>query len=237
MHRKRFSAFLILASVLLPHSVYPDDIVIGAWNIEWLGKPASRSGIAKNRQQKAEDIAEYIQTGEVDILAVEEVCDDNPNGKLDNSTLGETVTILNGRPNNDWRYHLFPKKNPENETQCVGLMWNQKKVKPEGAFKSSTIPDSVDGVNVWDRGVHAAKFRLAQGKTDIVVIPVHMKSNVGGVYKTREQRAREAEFLIAEITKLRTVYSDEDFVILGDTNVKRRMSRQSPRSQQQVLLT
>jgi predicted extracellular nuclease len=98
-------------------------------------------------------------------------------------------------------------------------MWNQKKVSLEGNPETAQIPAQVDGVNIWDRGIHAIKFRLGAGKTDIVVIPVHMKSNVGGVNKTKTQRAKEAAFLIAEISKLKTTFNDSDFVILGDTNV------------------
>jgi hypothetical protein len=77
-----------------------DDIVIGARNTNWLGRHESRSGVAKNRGQKAEDIVEYIQTGEVDILALEEICDDTPNGALDNFTIKETISLFNDRPNN-----------------------------------------------------------------------------------------------------------------------------------------
>jgi hypothetical protein len=74
-------------------------------------------------------------------------------------------------------------------------------------------------VNIWDRGIHAIKFRLGAGKTVIVVIPVHMKSNVGGVNKRKAQRAKEAAFVIAEISKLQTTFNDSEFMILGDTNV------------------
>ncbi|HNB59115.1 MAG TPA: hypothetical protein PK308_02300, partial [Phycisphaerales bacterium] len=38
----------------------PDVLVLGTWNIEWLGKPDQRSGPARGGAQSPEDLADYI---------------------------------------------------------------------------------------------------------------------------------------------------------------------------------
>jgi len=60
---------------------------VGAWNIEWLGVPGSRSGSGKNVKQKASDIADYIIDSNVDILGLEEVSLNGPNNT--NVTIAE----------------------------------------------------------------------------------------------------------------------------------------------------
>jgi hypothetical protein len=91
-------------------ATWADDIVIGVWSLEWLKHPESCSGLKKNRAPKAEDIVDYCQIGEFDILAFEAICDDTPHSALDNSTIREPVSLLNERPNNRSNFELFPRK-------------------------------------------------------------------------------------------------------------------------------
>ncbi len=63
----------------------PDEstpaITVGTWNIEWLGKPNMRSGVAHDVAQKPDDLAAYIDLSDVDILALEEIDDTEAGGE------------------------------------------------------------------------------------------------------------------------------------------------------------
>jgi predicted extracellular nuclease len=66
------------------------------------------------------------------------------------------------------------------------------------------------------------KFSAGQGMTDLVVIPVHFKSNRAAFagQDTAAQRDLEAEMLLAALPQVRARFGgDEDVVVLGDTNV------------------
>jgi predicted NBD/HSP70 family sugar kinase len=63
------------------------------------------------------------------------------------------------------------------------------------------------------------KFSLGEGKTDLVIVPVHMKSNYGGKKEAKKQRTKEAEQLTEALDTVRNHFSDSDIVIIGDTNV------------------
>lgn len=203
--------------------VFCRDIIVGAWNIQWLGMPWKRSGIGKNVAQKAEDLAEYIKASGVKILAVEEICDDDgvPTRRT-NKTLDTVVEILNEGTGAQWTYTLFPKRKPDDEEQHTGLMWNAKTVTAVGdpyKLALKVPPEDPDKPFHWNRWPHAMKFSLAEGKTDLVIIPVHMKSNFGRKKEAKKQRAEEALQLTSVLEAVRNHFSDSDIVIVGDTNV------------------
>lgn len=196
-----------------------DKATIGAWNIEFLGKPDKRGGSAHGIAQSATDVANYIKDGEVELLSVAEICDDEQDNKLDNSTLDKVVEKLSDS-SHEWTYQLCRKKHENDVSQCVGFLWDKKHVTKQGSTFDIDIPEDSEGFNLWDRGMHAAKFSFGEGKTDIVVIPVHMKANRGmPVYKARRQRAKEAKALVDALPDVRDHFSDKDVVIMGDTNI------------------
>src|SRR4051812_23309528 len=139
-HRSPGRSFLLFAAILiLPLGVtgqaHAEKLVIGAWNIEWLGSPDSRSGLAHGKAQKPGDLAEYIERSGVDILALEEIGDDDPGVKPLNSTLTLAFEKLNLSPGQDWDYILLPKRDPAVKTQLTGVAWNREKVEFGGVVK------------------------------------------------------------------------------------------------------
>ncbi len=203
--------------------VFCRDLTVGAWNIQWLGIPSMRSGIGKDVAQKAQHLADYIKKSGVRILALEEICDDDGvPATTTNRTLDTVIEILNeGSPAN-WRYLLFPKRKADDEEQHTGLMWNAKAVTAVGEpykIGLKVPPDGPDKPFYWNRWPHAMKFSTGEGKTDFVIIPVHMKSNYGGANEARKQRAREAQQLTEALESVKKHFSDSDIVIIGDTNV------------------
>lgn len=216
-------AALSFAAILLASNEVPDEstpvITIGAWNIEWLGKPGTRSGIAKDIAQEPEDLANYIDLSDVDILALSEIDDTDAGGARESVSLNKAFDKLNMRNGHAWKYLLFEKKDANDRSQLTGLAWNTNVVELEGQpFKIGVVDNSTE-FNLWDRHPQAAKFQLKAGKNDIVVIPVHMKSNRGGRAKTSQQRTLEAQALVQTLASIKTQFKDDDIVILGDANV------------------
>jgi endonuclease/exonuclease/phosphatase family metal-dependent hydrolase len=197
----------------------PPTLRLGAWNIEWLGSPGQRSGPARNVAQTPEDLAAYIQAAGVDILALEEIGDDNgdPDTRT-NATLTRAFERLERDTSRAWDYRLLPKKSNADTTQLTGVAWDRGKLEFVGEVRVPSLDVPNNDFNEWDRSAHGVKLSAGPGLTDLVVIPVHMKSNRGGVAKTRLQRGLEANLLVAQLDFVRQHFEDDDIVILGDSN-------------------
>jgi predicted extracellular nuclease len=76
------------------------------------------------------------------------------------------------------------------------------------------------GKPAFERWTCGMKFSAGQGKTDIVVFPIHFKSNRPAFEKqdTSLQRDAEARMLLAALADIRAKFNDDDIIILGDTN-------------------
>lgn len=210
---------LLITTILLLHGSFSaQNISLGAWNIQWLGNPEKRSGCAQNIRQTSDDIAMYIRTSGVDILALEEIGDtDSSPQQRTNGTLDRAFHILNSSNNNEWTYLLFGKRDQSQTTQLTGIAWNQKRVRRIGdPYRLQMTSTGSD----FDRWATAVKFKFDNSKNDIVVIPVHLKANVGGNFAV--QRRREANALINALNLVRERFDDEDIIILGDTNILNR---------------
>ncbi len=211
-----------IALAQAPERPRPATLRIGAWNIEWLGYPDRRKG----PEQSAEQIARYLLENRVDLLAVEEVSfNDGTEAAPRNKTLTAALAWIKEKTGQEWRHVLFPKLpggEPDFEKhQWTGVVWNTTRVQLVGEpFK---IPVRRAGAfkEIWARWPHAVKFSTGPGKTDLVLIPLHMKSNRGGVGVTSAQRDEEAKALVRSLGAVANQFSDDDIVLLGDSNVKK----------------
>jgi 5'-nucleotidase (lipoprotein e(P4) family) len=217
--RALFRGWLVLILLSLVASLTADEIRLGAWNVEQLGSPDQRSEPGRNVAQKPEDLAAYIAKARVDVLALEEIGDtDGLDWRHSNDTLDQTFKLLNDQTQQAWKYLLFPKKHEDETFQLTGVAWNEKRVQAIGApYRIGVIDDPADKLDPWQRQPHAVKFSAGPGQTDFVVVPLHLKSNVGGA-ATAKQRAYEARALVRQLVALRSHFIDEDIVLLGDTN-------------------
>lgn len=206
-------------------------VQIGAWNIQWLGNPAS----GKRPAQDAHDVASYIDASGVEILALAEISNTRKDGKKPprNETLDQAFNVLNST-GAAWRYRLFEKRQGarDPEDQWLGIAWDSKKVKLVGEpwklpvevdlaredVIRKSFPDPGDDTVIFSRWPHAIKFSAGEGLTDWVVVPVHMKSNTDGEH-TIEARKYEAELLVSGLEALRPQHGDLDVIVLGDTNM------------------
>lgn len=199
---------------------------VGAWNIEWCGFADRRKG----PEQSPEHIGQYLIENKVAVLTVEEVSftegtEAAPRSKI----LSAATAWLKEKTGQTWQHMLFPKL-PGGEAefekhQWTGVVWNTAKVQLVGeAFK---IPVRRTGAHkeLWARWPHAVKFTTGTGKTDLVLIPIHMKSNRGGAGPTAEQRSEEAKALVRALGEVANKFSDDDIVLLGDFNLRNAMEK------------
>ena len=207
--------FLLLLSLCCLSSAQssPDTLVIGSWNIE---------NLDGERRQEPVKLARHLRQTGADVLALQEVYDSGPG--LSNPRLQKVLDELNKTPGQAWTYRLFPNKPPNEKARLCGVAWNQKMVEPVGdSWRIDIKDDPTDPYPIWHRHPQATKFRaIGQGRTDFVLISIHMKSNrrpkKKGEFFTRMQRAEESRTLVKQLPALRKRFSDNDIVIVGDTN-------------------
>lgn len=205
-----------------------DRIRVGAWNIETLGSPESRDYLRKSPSngygmaRKPPELADQIEVLRLDVLALSEIDDtDMGDGPATNRVLDEAFAILNRRSGNDWTYRLFPKRIRRHSSQHTGLAWNRQRVRAVGKRLRIPVTDVTSRRYFeWDRHPHAMKFTRGRGRTDFVVIPIHMKA--GRSDAAVKQRRSEAEALVRELSEIQDHFQDRDLILIGDFNMLRR---------------
>ena len=205
-----------------------ERIRVGAWNIETLGSPDSRdyqrkspsNGYGVPREPLA--LADRIEALRLDVLALSEIDDtDAGDGSATNRVLDEAFRILNRRGGNDWTYELFPKRIRRHSSQHTGLAWNRRRIRAVGRrFRVPVTDVTSRRFFEWDRHPHAMKFTRGRGRTDFVVIPIHMKA--GHNQTAVKQRRSEAEALVRELSEIQNHFQDQDIILIGDFNMRRR---------------
>lgn len=208
-----------------------DQLRLGTWNIEWLGRPFDRSGVAKGTAQSAADIADYIAFARVDILALQEIVVDEGQsdpGSLRSGELDSVVAQLERKVPGPWRYVLFPGRRPGD--QLTGVLWNSKAVRAVGAGGRPFPPgleqplrlsvktgQSSQRSTLFARPPHAMKFSCGDKKTDFVLSVVHLKADYDGDFAAH--RKEEASALVVALPSVEKSLADRDVVVLGDTNI------------------
>lgn len=208
MSRRCFLIPLVLLAALCQPLWAQEYVRIGSWNIEHLG--------SRQYGQHPLALAQHILLAGVDVLALQEIYDtDGDASARTNERLDEVVEVINRHDGQDWTYILFPKRDPHETHQLVGVAWNRERVQLRDEMK---IPVEYGSPETWKRHPYAVKFQVADGKTDFVMIPVHMKSNFNGEDIGRQTRAAEAAALVATLDQVRQTMDDDDVIIIGDTN-------------------
>lgn len=206
-------------------AVPSEHLRLGAWNIEHLG--------LRTPAQKASDLASYIIASHVDVLALEEIHDDDQKKMEDpgaepwkNAVLEAALPILTQATGDVWKYELTPPSEANKRVQLTGVLWRASR-----ATLTRRIPLEVTGgshnnnaeLTYWTRRPEA--FVFAAGKpsdkhSDFVFIPLHMKSNSDSPAIGSAMRKIEAQQLLAALPALKAKLGNEkDFVLLGDSNI------------------
>lgn len=196
---------------------------IGSWNIEWLGTPSSRSGIARDKAQSVDDIARYIASARLDVLSLQEIrpddgVDDDPDSE--SQIIADALAKLSEREGQTWDHILIPTKGGSG-SQLTGVAWNTEVVTRIGDPiqihpEAGKVDDNGRPVKLWTAGPRAPYgliLSAGEGLTDIVVVPIHWKSDYNGTFE--DQRAKEAQEIV---DGLPVVFNDSDVLIIGDSN-------------------
>jgi hypothetical protein len=190
---------------------------VGTWNIEWLGRPERR---ASKVPQAADDVAKYVRASGADVLALNEISQTNDGPAPSNRTLAEAADWLARETGQPWKHMLFPKEDPADRDQYCGVLWNAGRLTLVSVPWKVPVRRGPEQAELWRRHPYAVKFSTGEGRTDLVLIPVHMKSNVGGEAATGRQRDAEAKALVRVLGTVQNQLGDDDVMVLGDCNCK-----------------
>jgi len=219
-------------------------VQIASWNIEHLSG-SSRSDRRQSAYALADHIemsgVDVMALQEVYVTAHDEeirIFEESPpikiatDGARRNSDLDTVCYFLEEHLDEKWKYLLLPNKNAGDTSQLCGVIWNTNKLTLSDV-KVLNVSHKDGDDNLWDRKPHVLRFtseikvfrRDANGnwqdldeKRSFSLVPLHMKSNYGGVTKNRRVRAKEALSLCAAIDDLRDSI-DPSIIMIGDTNI------------------
>lgn len=219
-------------------------VQIASWNIEHLSG-SSRADRRQSAFALADHIelsgVDVIALQEVYVTPMNEevrIFENAPpvkvftQGTRRNCDLDVVCYLLEEHLDDVWEYLLLPNRASGDTSQLCGVLWNTRRL----TLAETTTLDvlhEVGGDPLWDRKPHALRFR-SENKTwrrdsagdwqelaefrSFTLIPIHMKSNYGGVTPNRRIRGKEAETLCDAIDKVRDTI-DPSIIIIGDTNI------------------
>jgi hypothetical protein len=219
---------------------------IASWNIEHLsGQPRARrrqSAYALTDHIEMAGI-DCLVLQEIYVTPADEevrLFDGQPaissraNSSRRNSDLDVVCYLLEEHLDAPWRYEIIPNRDESDMSQLCAVMWNTERL-TLNSVRPLDVQHSSEVHALWDRKPHLVSFtssvqtwrRRADGQWELQpetrtmsVVPLHMKSNVGGVTKNRQVRALEAKTLCDALEALRGEI-DPSLMLLGDTNILR----------------
>lgn len=208
----------------------PRYVHIGSFNIEHFGRN-------DDNPNNVFALSEHIEMSGVAVLALQEiyVTSRDPDGRRVNSFLDKIIALIAKHTGHQWQYEIFANRNAGDDSQLCGIMWNTARVEKVGETfpvdvpHQATEPDLTSPLNLWDRRPHAVHFHARPGDgepvalTDFIMVPLHMKSNVGQRHVVMRTRYHEAASLVAALPAVKVHFGGEqDVILLGDTNCKSR---------------
>lgn len=219
---------------------------VASWNIEHLsGQPRaarrqSAYALADHIEMAGIDLLAlqevYLTPSDEEVRLFENqpVIESRAHSTRRNSDLDIVCYLLEEHLDATWKYIIIPNRQEGDRSQLCAVMWNTERL-TLGEVRALDVAHSVDGLSLWDRKPHLLSFMSAikvwrrgadgewaeQAETRrLSIVPLHMKSNYGGVTQNRQVRAREAETLCDAIDAIRGTF-DPSLMMLGDTNILR----------------
>lgn len=219
---------------------------IASWNIEHLsGQPResrkqSAYALADHIEMAGIDLIAlqeiYVTPSDEEVRLFENqpVISSRAAGARRNSDLDIVCYLLEEHLDSPWQYLILENRNAGDQSQLCAVMWNADRLQLSQA-RALDVQHHSNGAALWDRKPHLLSFtssikvwrRSATGEWEerpetrtLSVVPLHMKSNVGGVTKNRPIRAAEAKTLCDAIDAIRDAI-DPSIIMLGDTNILR----------------
>lgn len=217
---------------------------VASWNIEHLrgsarqDRPQSAYALADHIEMAGIDIMAlqeiYVTEPdeEVRIASNQPVVPIASVGSRRNSALDLVCYLLAEHLDAPWSYTILPNRTAGDRSQLCATLWNTERVTLKDTLRLE-VEHEAGGDKLWDRTPHLLSFsseipvwrKDANGawhqtneKRSLSLVPLHMKSNYGGVTQNRRVRAKEAVTLC---DALRRVAADTDpsLILIGDTNI------------------
>lgn len=219
---------------------------IASWNIEHLGGQAraqrkqSAFALAEHIEMSGIDVIAlqeiYVTPAdeEVRIAPGQPVIPSHAQGERRNADLDLVCYLLEEHlDDTTWAYTILPNRNEGDESQLCAVLWNNARVQLDGVTRLA-VEHKIDGDSLWDRAPHVLTFKsdIAVYRRDLLegdwrlltegrrfsLVPLHMKSNVGGPTKNERVRAKEATELCRALKALGDAL-DPSLILIGDTNI------------------
>ena len=217
---------------------------IASWNIEHLSgasrddKKQSAYALSEHIEMAGVDIVALQEIYVTEADEVVQIVEDGPEVPVAattdrrNSELDLVAYLLEEHLGAPWSYIILPNRQDSDKSQLCAVMWNADRVRHTDTLKLE-VPHKDGDDSLWDRTPHALKFTAdmkvwekdvsdAWQQVDVArslsLIPLHMKSNWGGVTKNRRVREKEARALCATLDQVRAKL-DESLILIGDTNI------------------
>jgi hypothetical protein len=217
---------------------------IASWNIEHLGgqpraqRRQSAYALADHIEMSGihvlalQEIYVTEQDEEVRLADNQPVVVSRAQGSRRNSDLDIVCHLLEEHLDIAWKYTILENRQPSDTSQLCAVMWNTKRVTLEKAAPLAVSHQEGDD-RLWDRKPHLLSFesdiqvwrRNADGewhqnkeRRGFSLIPLHMKSNYGGVTQNRRVRGKEAITLCQALRDIEGQF-DPTLILIGDTNI------------------
>jgi|GEM_PF-2332490 len=219
---------------------------IASWNIEHLsGHPRSTRkqsayALADHIEMAGIDLIAlqevYLTPADEEVRLFENqpVIESRATSERRNSDLDIVCYLLEEHLDIEWRYLILPNRQAGDRSQLCAVLWNTQRL-TIGEVRPLNVEHELGGLKLWDRKPHLVSFktaievwrRSATGEWEkqpetrtISIVPLHMKSNYGGVTVNRKVRGFEAQTLCDAIAEIRSEI-DPSLILLGDTNILR----------------
>lgn len=217
---------------------------VASWNIEHLSgqsREARRQSVfalADHVELAGVDILvlqEVYVTPKIEDVRLMEgqpVIPDRSTSDRRNRDLDAVCYLLEEHLDKEWSYRILPNRKDGDKSQLCAVMWDTTRADLSDV-SALPVEHQVDGDWLWDRKPHVCTFTTdikvwrsdADGNWEVVqegrrlaIVPIHMKSNYGGVTENRRKRAKEAVTLCEAIDTMRDQI-DDSLILIGDTNI------------------
>lgn len=219
---------------------------IASWNIEHLSghpretKKQSAYALADHIEMAGIDLIVlqeiYVTASDMEVRLFDNqpVIESRATTERRNAELDIVCFLLEEHSDIRWEYMILPNRQAGDKSQLCAVLWNTQRL-TIGNVKPLNVKHNDGELKLWDRKPHLISFTTAievwrrtstgdwikQPETrTISIVPLHMKSNYGGVTLNRKVRAKEAETLCDAIDEIRETI-DPSLILLGDTNILR----------------
>jgi len=219
---------------------------IASWNIEHLsGQPRAQRkqsayALADHIEMAGIDLIalqEVYLTPSDEIVRLSENQPEIPSrakSERRNSDLDIVCYLLEEHLDIKWEYTILGNRSSGDRSQLCAVLWNTERLTLDNIL-ALDVKHNENNLALWDRKPHLLTFKTSikvwrrgidgswseqpEGRT-ISVVPLHMKSNYGGVTVNRQIRAMEALTLCDTLDLIRDQF-DPSLIMLGDTNILR----------------